>query len=63
MMDDAMPLEKRRDAAILWVAVSSKGWVQLDGLMIAQLGHELARTHQRLADVEKELRDLRAALK
>ena len=62
-LDDARPDDERQRAAIGTLEMDNAGWAQINALMISKLGRELSQTHQKLANVEKELRDLRAALK
>lgn len=52
-----------QDAAtllLLLTVAEGSSTTELIGVMIAKLGAELLRVHQRLAAVEKELQDLRA---
>ena len=63
VMDENMPVSSKRIAFDAALAFDIVGWAQINASLTTRLGRELNRTHQRLADVEKELRALRAALK
>ena len=63
LVDGTKPLSARQIAFDASLATGIIGWAQINALLTSKLGRELSRTHQRLADVEKELKDLRAARK